>query len=95
MLFREREAETPQGEARHLPDKGLRGSNPPPPAADSTILPLRATGPPDAEGNQPHHYWPFATSDLYNWKAQNPKFSEKLAGLIDLLDSFYPSAHVG
>uniref|UniRef100_A0ABI7WIQ1 Core shell protein Gag P30 domain-containing protein n=1 Tax=Felis catus TaxID=9685 RepID=A0ABI7WIQ1_FELCA len=29
----------------------------------------------------------FATSDLYNWKAQNPKFSEKPAGLIDLLDS--------
>ncbi|XP_078303843.1 uncharacterized protein LOC132670166 [Panthera onca] len=56
-------------------------------AADSTILPLRATGPPDAEGNQPHHYWPFATSDLYNWKAQNPKFSEKPAELIDLLDS--------
>uniref|UniRef100_A0ABI7Z9C2 Core shell protein Gag P30 domain-containing protein n=1 Tax=Felis catus TaxID=9685 RepID=A0ABI7Z9C2_FELCA len=26
-------------------------------------------------------------SDLYNWKAQNPKFSEKPAGLIDLLDS--------
>ncbi|XP_053752719.1 uncharacterized protein LOC128775483 [Panthera pardus] len=56
-------------------------------AADSTILPLQATRPPDAEGNQPHHYWPFATSDLYNWKAQNPKFSEKPAGLIDLLDS--------
>lgn len=56
-------------------------------AADSTLLPLRAAGPPDAEGNQPHHYWPFATSDLYNWKAQNPKFSEKPAGLIDLLDS--------
>ncbi|XP_053075448.1 protein chibby homolog 3 isoform X5 [Acinonyx jubatus] len=56
-------------------------------AADSTILPLRATGPPDAEGNQPYHYWPFATSDLYNWKAQNPKFSKKPTGLIDLLDS--------
>ncbi|XP_053763578.1 uncharacterized protein LOC109278961 isoform X3 [Panthera pardus] len=56
-------------------------------AANSTILPLRATGPPDAEGNQPYHYWPFATSDLYNWKAQNPKFSKKPAGLIDLLDS--------
>ena len=56
-------------------------------AADSTILPLRATRAPDMEGNQPHHYWPFATSDLYTWKAQNPKFSEKPAGLIDLLDS--------
>ncbi|XP_025782017.1 LOW QUALITY PROTEIN: uncharacterized protein LOC112863120 [Puma concolor] len=56
-------------------------------AANSTIPPLQDTGPPDAEGNQPHHYWPFATSDLYNWKAQNPKFSKKPAGLIDLLDS--------
>ena len=26
-------------------------------------------------------------SDLYNWKAQNPPFSEKPQGLIDLLDS--------
>ncbi|XP_058584668.1 uncharacterized protein LOC131510957 [Neofelis nebulosa] len=56
-------------------------------STDSTILPRRATGLPDAEGNQPHHYWPFATSDLYNWKAQNPKLSKKPAGLIDLLDS--------
>ncbi|XP_070264808.1 uncharacterized protein [Myotis yumanensis] len=58
-------------------------------APDSTIktLPLRAAGPPDANGNQPHIYWPFSTSDLYNWKAQNPKFSEKPGRLIDLLDS--------
>lgn len=58
-------------------------------APDSTIktLPLRAAGAPDADGNQPHIYWPFATSDLYNWKAQNPKFSEKPGRLIDLLDS--------
>lgn len=55
--------------------------------ADSTILSLQATGSPNAGGNQPYHYWPFATSVLYNWKAQNPKFSEKPAGLIDLLDS--------
>ncbi|XP_073898005.1 uncharacterized protein [Castor canadensis] len=32
-------------------------------------------------------YWPFATSDIYNWKLQTPKFSEKPQGLIDLLDS--------
>jgi hypothetical protein len=32
-------------------------------------------------------YWPFATSDLHNWKLQTPKFSEKPQGLIDLLDS--------
>lgn len=57
--------------------------------ADSTVktLPLRATGPPDERGDQPHHYWPFATSDLYNWKTQNPEFSERPAGLINLLDS--------
>uniref|UniRef100_A0ABI7WDX7 Reverse transcriptase domain-containing protein n=1 Tax=Felis catus TaxID=9685 RepID=A0ABI7WDX7_FELCA len=91
----------PPGEAHAVPRAGGRntpGGSPPftrqraqreqsASTADSTILPLRATGPPDAEGNQPHHYWPFATSDLYNWKAQNPKFSEKPAGLIDLLDS--------
>lgn len=54
---------------------------------DSTALPLQALGPPDATGNQPMQYWPFATSDLYNWKMQTPKFSEKPGGLIDLLDS--------
>lgn len=58
-------------------------------APDFTIatLPLRVAGPPDPDGDQPHHYWPFATSDLYNWKNHNPKFSEKPARLIDLLDS--------
>lgn len=55
--------------------------------ADSTVLPLRAIGPPDGEGNQPHHYWPFATSDLYNWKMQSAKFSDNPRELIDLLDS--------
>lgn len=29
----------------------------------------------------------FATSDLYNWEMQNPKFSEKPSALLDLLDS--------
>ncbi|XP_029425446.1 uncharacterized protein LOC115072426 [Nannospalax galili] len=32
-------------------------------------------------------YWPFATSDLYNWKLQTAKFPEKHQGLIDLLES--------
>ena len=37
---------------------------------DSTVaLPLRVAGPPDEEGNQPHQYWPFSTSDLYNWRS--------------------------
>lgn len=57
--------------------------------ADSTVktLPLRAIGPPNERGDQPLHYWPFATSDLYNWKIQNPEFFEKPAALINLLDS--------
>jgi hypothetical protein len=59
----------------------------PKPLADSTVLPLRAIGPRNEAGDQQMQYWPFATSDLYNWKLQTPKFSEKPQGLIDLLDS--------
>ncbi|XP_060222455.1 uncharacterized protein LOC132647100 isoform X3 [Meriones unguiculatus] len=55
--------------------------------AYSIVLPLRATGPPDDNGNQPHHYWPFATSDLYNWRTQNAKFSDNPRDLIDLLET--------
>lgn len=32
-------------------------------------------------------YTPFSTTDLYNWKTQNPPFSENPQGLIDLLSS--------
>ena len=38
-------------------------------------------------GERTYQYWPFSTSDLYNWKTQTPSFSEKPQGLIDLLDS--------
>ncbi|XP_039073738.1 LOW QUALITY PROTEIN: uncharacterized protein LOC120220685 [Hyaena hyaena] len=58
-----------------------------PEGPDSTVLPLRATGPPDAQGNQPHHYWPFATSDLYKWRSQNATFSENPRSLINLLET--------
>ncbi|EHB11063.1 Gag polyprotein, partial [Heterocephalus glaber] len=50
-------------------------------------LPLRATGPPDEHGNQHHHYWPFATSDLYNWCTQHAKFSDNPRDLINLLET--------
>ena len=33
------------------------------------------------------HYWPFSTSDLYNWRTQNAKFSENPKDLINLLDT--------
>ncbi|EHB15633.1 Gag polyprotein, partial [Heterocephalus glaber] len=55
--------------------------------ADSSVLPLRATGPPDEHGNQNHHYWPFTTSDLYNWRIQHAKFSDNPRDLINLLET--------
>lgn len=30
-----------------------------------------------SERNQMHYYWPFATSNLFNWRTQNSPFSEK------------------
>ncbi|EHB08942.1 Gag polyprotein, partial [Heterocephalus glaber] len=49
-------------------------------------------GPPLAlqETEQGHYvYIPFTTSDLYNWKHQNPPFSEKPQALISLLESIF------
>ncbi|CAD7675109.1 unnamed protein product [Nyctereutes procyonoides] len=42
---------------------------------------------PDETGEQLMLYWPFSTSDLYNWKTQNAKFSDNLRHLIGLLDT--------
>ena len=44
-------------------------------------------GPANPGGEQTYQYWPFSTSDLYNWKTQTPSFSKKTQGLIELLDS--------
>ncbi|CAD7668002.1 unnamed protein product [Nyctereutes procyonoides] len=55
--------------------------------ADSTALPLRTMGPPSETGEQLMLYWPFSTSDLYNWKTQNAKFSHNPRHLIGLLDT--------
>ena len=65
--------------------------------ADSTVaLPLRGSDPPDVEGNQPHQYWLFSTSDLYNWRSQNAKFSDNPRDLTNLLETvFHSSAHLG
>nr|XP_060515708.1 uncharacterized protein LOC132695410 [Panthera onca] len=55
---------------------------------DSTVaLPLREIGPPDETGNPRLQYWPFSTSDLYNWKTQNARFSDNPKDLIALLES--------
>uniref|UniRef100_UPI0029544858 uncharacterized protein LOC132670166 n=1 Tax=Panthera onca TaxID=9690 RepID=UPI0029544858 len=85
-LFQEQEAETLQWEARSLPDKGLRGNNPPPPPTP-LFCPCEPPDPQTRRGISPITIGLSPLSDLYNWKAQNPKFSEKPAELIDLLDS--------
>jgi hypothetical protein len=38
-------------------------------------------------GERLYQYWPFSSSDLYNWKAQNPPFSEDPRGLTNLFES--------
>ncbi|XP_070334100.1 uncharacterized protein [Odocoileus virginianus] len=56
------------------------------PSSTVQALPVRV-GPANPGGERTYQCWPFSTSDLYNWKTQNPPFSEKPQGLIDLLDS--------
>ncbi|XP_041911254.1 uncharacterized protein LOC121677231 [Arvicola amphibius] len=62
----------------------LRGRRDQQLAADSTssqAFPLR-TG-----GNGQLQYWPFSSSDLYNWKNNNPSFSEDPVRLTALIES--------
>ena len=61
-----------------------RARSPEGPADSTVVLPLRVAGPPDEAGNQPHQYWPFSTSDLYNWRSQNAKFSDNPRDLTHL-----------
>ena len=56
------------------------------PSSTVHVFPVRA-GPAREGGERTYQYWPFSTSDLYNWKTQTPSFSEKPQGLIDLLES--------
>jgi hypothetical protein len=48
---------------------------------------VRALGSAGPNGGRIYQYWPFSSSDLYNWKAQNPPFSEDPRGLTDLFKS--------
>lgn len=67
------------------------------PEADAMVLPLWATETPDANGNQPHHYWPFDTSVIYSWRTQNAKFTDNPRDLIDLFKTvlFLPTSPLG
>ena len=61
-------------------------------ASDVYKRQLREAPPgPDAPAGAPPRliYVPFSTSDLYNWKYQNPPFSEKPQGLISLLETIF------
>jgi hypothetical protein len=48
---------------------------------------VQALGSASPDGGCAYQYWPFSSSDLYNWKAQNPPFSEDLRGLANLFES--------
>ncbi|KAK1342261.1 hypothetical protein QTO34_015017 [Cnephaeus nilssonii] len=61
-------------------------SDPSPDSSGVPMLPLRQVTS-VAEGGRPFMvYVPFTTSDLYNWKNQNPSFPQNPQGLISLLD---------
>lgn len=60
--------------------------------ANSTVFLLRATGPVDKEGNKPHQYWHFATSDLYNERRDHTRFSDNPKEVIGLSDTI-PFTH--
>ena len=69
-------------------------------SADTTVaLPLRAVGAPpsDQNGLQLLQYWPFSSSDLYNWKVNHPPFLRKscLAHRADRVSDVLPPAYLG
>nr|XP_019575290.1 PREDICTED: olfactory receptor 2T6-like [Rhinolophus sinicus] len=81
-----------QGPARGLRSGRHREETPEEEPSSSTsagapILPVRALGGTGPDGEHAYQYWPLSSSDLYNWKAQNPSFSEDPKGLTDLFES--------
>ena len=74
-----------QGRAREMAS-AVEEEGPEIPSSTVHAFPVQA-GPAREGGERTYQYWPFATSDLYNWKTQTPSFSEKPQGLIDLLES--------
>jgi hypothetical protein len=68
-------------------EKKPQRRSPPPLPLDPPILPVRALGGTGPDGGRTYQYWLFSSSDLYNWKAQNPPFSEDPSGLTDLFES--------
>ena len=77
-------AQGTRGRTREM--ASLAEEDPEVPSSTVHAFPVRA-GPAREGGEWTYQYWPFSTSDLYNWKTQTPSFSEKPQGLIDLLES--------
>ena len=63
--------------------RSQRGAPSEGPADSKVALPLRAVGAPPASQNdlQLLQYWPFSSSDLYNWKVNHPLSQKILPGL--------------
>lgn len=76
------------------PSQGTRSRRQAPASPDSTVAcPLRPFGPPPPPSEDgtpvlpPLQYWPFSSSDLYNWKTNHPPFSEDPSKLTSLVES--------
>uniref|UniRef100_A0A8D2ITB3 Gag protein n=1 Tax=Varanus komodoensis TaxID=61221 RepID=A0A8D2ITB3_VARKO len=74
---------------RNNGEKRVSPSFPDPGTGPSTLLPLRELAPNQGLDRPFMVYVSFSTSDLYNWKLQNPPFSEKPQGLISLLETIF------
>uniref|UniRef100_A0A5F8H8V4 YLP motif-containing protein 1-like n=1 Tax=Monodelphis domestica TaxID=13616 RepID=A0A5F8H8V4_MONDO len=57
--------------------------------SSTTILPVHTVRPMVEGGPLVFQYWPFTSSNLYNWKHQNSPFSEQPQKLIDLVKSIF------
>ncbi|XP_033072348.1 uncharacterized protein LOC117086841 [Trachypithecus francoisi] len=77
---------SPGGPAGWMPGHTQRKQASWPPDSTTALL-LREIGPPGDTGLPRLQYWPFSTSDLYNWKSQNARFSDNPKDLTSLLDS--------
>ncbi|XP_006868773.1 PREDICTED: uncharacterized protein LOC102833547 [Chrysochloris asiatica] len=71
----------PQGQGKGPRVPGKEGNDVPPIHA----FPVRAIG--SGEEDRVYQYWPFSSSDLYNWRSQNPPFSKDPIRLTDLIGS--------
>jgi hypothetical protein len=80
----------PRSPDRHWDSGPIESERKEEPSSTSTgapILLVWALGGAGPNGGCTYQYWPFSSSDLYNWKAQNPPFSEDPRGLTDLFES--------